>query len=146
MITSRLGWVIPLAAIAGALANVLFYYLLTRVLGEPLLMLGETRESDLGPMPVWEVVLFSFIYAIPAGIIFAILTRTTKKPIRDFLITSSVVLVLSLFLPLRAPTPPVAMSAKWSLATMHVIGAVFVVGVLVLASRRREPLGSSTSD
>jgi hypothetical protein len=129
--------VVPFAAAAATIANVVFYYLLTRGLGEPLLMLSDSPTRDLVPMPAWEVVLFSLIFSIPAGIVFAILARANKKPVRNFMIISLVVLVLSIFLPLRMPTPPVAMTAKLGLVTMHVIGAIVVVGTLVLASRRR---------
>jgi hypothetical protein len=41
------------------------------------------------------------------------------------------VLLLSLFMPLMIPTPPVPMSTKLVLASMHVLGAAVLVPILI---------------
>ena len=92
-------------------------------------------------MPVGEVILFSIIWALAAGLVYVFLNAATGRPDRNFIIISAVVLLASFALPLKAPTPPVAMSAKLSLAAMHLIGAVVVVGSLIGLNSKRPRLG-----
>ena len=135
----RLWWVVPIAVAGATLANVIFYFILTRWLREPLLMLDRFPPpvQPLVPMPVGEVILFSIIWALGAGLVYVLLTAVTARPDRNFILVSAVILLASFALPLKAPTPPVAMSAKLSLAAMHLIGAVVVVGLLIGLGRKR---------
>lgn len=55
---------------------------------------------------------------------------------RTYLIIAGVVLLFSFILPLKIPTPPVALSDKLVLVTTHIIGAIAVVGVLVGLGRK----------
>jgi len=41
-------------------------------------------------------------------------------------------LIVSIILPFRIPTPPVPMSTKWSLVSMHILGAAVLVPLLVV--------------
>ncbi len=59
----------------------------------------------------------------------------SQRPIKTYLIICFVVLILSLFLPMKIPTPSVAISSKLTLVMMHIIGAVAVVGVVVTLCR-----------
>jgi len=134
---TRLWWVVPIAVAAATIANVVFYFILTRWLGEPLLMINQFPPPQMVPMPVGEVILFSIIWALAAALVYVFLNAVAARPDRYFIIISAVVLLASFALPLKAPTPPVAMSAKLSLAVMHLIGALAVVPVLVGLGRKR---------
>jgi hypothetical protein len=133
----RLWRVVPIAVTVTTVANVVFYFILTRWLGEPLLMIKQSLPLELVPMPVDEVILFSIIWALGAGLVYTFLNVVTTRADRSFIIISALVLLASFALPLKIPTPPVAMSAKLSLAAMHLIGAVIVVASLIGLNPRR---------
>lgn len=130
-------WVIPLSMAAATAANVIFYFILTEWIGEPLLMLEQFPSQMVTPMGVDEVILFSVIWSLGAGLVYAFLCAVTNRSERTFIIVSAVVLLASFTLPLMMPTPPVAMSAKYSLIMMHIIGAVVSVGSLVGLGKKR---------
>ena len=134
---SKLWWVILLAISAATIANVLFYYVVTRLLGEPLMMPDQYLPPEAVPLPVEEVVLFSVIFSVGACTVFVLFARLVKRPIKVYVVVSLVVLTLLNFLPFRAPDPPVTMATKLTLVMMHVIGAIAVVGMLVWLGRRR---------
>lgn len=134
---TRLWWVIPVATALATAANVIFYYVVTRWLGEPLLFPEQFPPPETSPMPVTDVIIFSLIFSLGAAFVFVLAANFSRRPIRTYLIISSIVLVLSFILPLMAPTPPVTMPAKLTLVTMHIIGAFAVVGTLIGLSRRR---------
>ncbi|UCG23643.1 MAG: hypothetical protein JSW55_16090 [Chloroflexota bacterium] len=138
---NRLWWTVPIAVAGATIANVIFYFILTRWLGEPLLMIEQFPPPEMVPMPVGEVILVSIIWALAASLVYVFLSEMTAWPDRNFIIISAVVLLASLALPFKAPTPPVAMSAKLSLAAMHLIGAVVVVGSLVGLNSKRPRSG-----
>ncbi len=133
----RLLWIVPLSMAAAMAANVIFYFILTEWIGEPLLMKAQFPPPIVTPMGVDEVILFSLIISLGAGLVYAFLCAVTSKPEQTFILVSAVVLLVSFALPLMIPTPPVAMSAKYSLVIMHIIGAVVVVGMLVGLGRKR---------
>jgi len=128
----KLVWVGPLAVIAAILANVLFYYFVTLALQVPLMAPEQFPPPDLSPIPVTDILIFSLIFSVGAVIVFALVVHFSRRPIRTYLIVCFIVLILSLFLPLRIPTPPVPMATKWSLVMMHMIGGIVVVGTLVM--------------
>jgi Family of unknown function (DUF6069) len=129
--TAKLWWVIPVASILAISANVIFYYLIKIILGEPLLFPEQFPPPETSPMPVTDVILFSLIFSLGAGIVFAMIASFARRPVRTFVSISTVVLLLSLALPLRIPTPPVTLLPKLTLVAMHIIGAIVVVGTLV---------------
>ena len=143
----RLAWVVPLATAVAVTANVIFYYIITRWLHIDLLMGGEAAElwwqppvgdseTVLSQLPVNDIILFSVVFASAAGIVFVIVSQMARRPIRTYLKIATVALFLSFIPPLSAPSPPVAMVVKLSLVTMHIIGAMAVVAVLVRFSRK----------
>ncbi len=133
----RFLWIVPVAVAAATFANVIFYFILTQLLGQPLLMIEQFPPPELTPMDVSSVIAFSIMFSLGASFVYAILSGVTQRPERYFIIISAVVLLASLALPLSIPTPPVAMSAKLSLVAMHIIGAIVVVGLLVRLGRKR---------
>jgi hypothetical protein len=129
----RLPGVALLAAVAAALANALVYFAASG--------LGTISQSILLPSPVGMspltvrlVVITSVIGAIGAAIIFALIGRFARHPVRLFRIVAGVVLVLSFSMPATVPGVPVAM--KLSLAVMHVVTWAVSVGLLTTLVRR----------
>lgn len=133
----RLAWVAPLAVTLASAANVAFYYVVTRALGAPLLFPAETPDT-LMQLPAGDVVLFSVVFGSAASLVYAVTTQVARRPRRTYLIISGVVLLLSLIPPLAAPSPLITLSSRLTLASMHIIGAIAVVGTLLgLTGERR---------
>jgi len=99
-------------------------------------MLDEFPRLAAEGMGVDEVILFSVIFSLGACLVYAGLSVLMARPERTFLVVSVAVLLVSLALPFKIPTPPVAMSAKLSLVMMHIIGAAVVIPLLVGLGRR----------
>jgi hypothetical protein len=76
----------------------------------------------------------SFIPAIPAGIILAILTALTSRPVRYFIVISVILLVLSFYTPFTIPD--VIMPMIVALNLMHVTAAAAIVAVLIKLGRQ----------
>ena len=86
---------------------------------------------ELSLIPVTDVILFSFIFSLGAGVVFLVVANLSRRPAPVYLGISLVVLVISLFLPFRMPRPPVPVSTPVVLASMHVIGAALLVPILI---------------
>jgi len=128
----RLAWVVPLATTGAVTANLIFYFIITRWLHIGLRFPTEAPGRILSAtLPAGDIVLFSVIFSLGAGIVFVVVTQSARRPIRTYLIIASAVLLGSFLLPLKIPSPPVAMIDKLSLVAMHIIGAIAVVSVLV---------------
>jgi len=135
---TKLIWLGPLAVTTATLANVLFYYLVTGVLQIQLYAPEQFPPPELSPIPVADVILFSLLFSVGAVIVLWFVSRFSGRQIRAYLIICVVVLVLSMILPLKIPTPPTPMSTKFSLMIMHVIGGIAVVGVLVAMNLQKK--------
>jgi hypothetical protein len=122
---------ILVASIAAIFANVLLYFLLKDALGIPFVAPEQFPPPEVSPLPASDVILFSLIFSAGAGLVFLVVAYTARQPARVFAAISLVVLVLSCFLPLRIPTPPVPMETKLALVSMHVLGALVLVPLLI---------------
>lgn len=117
--------------ISAAAANVIFYLLVTGLLGVPMVAPEQFPPPELSLIPVTDVILFSFIFSLGAGVVFLVVANLSRRPAPVYLGISLVVLVISLFLPFRMPRPPVPVSTPIVLASMHVIGAALLVPILI---------------
>jgi hypothetical protein len=122
---------ILLGFISAAAANVIFYLLVTGLLGVPMVAPEQFPPPELSLIPVTDVILFSFIFSLGAGVVFLVVANLSRRPAPVYLGISLVVLVISLFLPFRMPRPPVPVSTPVVLASMHVIGAALLVPILI---------------
>jgi len=122
---------ILLGFISAAAANVIFYLLVTGLLGVPMVAPEQFPPPELSLIPVTDVILFSFIFSLGAGVVFLVVANLSRRPAPVYLGISLVVLVISLFLPFRMPRPPVPISTPVVLASMHVIGAALLVPILI---------------
>lgn len=128
---ARLIWMVLAATTIATIANAIFYFILTGWLGLGLMFPSQTPQRTLSPMPVGDVIIFSVIFALGAGIVFVVVTRVARRPVRTYVLIAAAVLLLSFALPLTIPSPPVAMIDKLSLVAMHIVGAFMVVGTLI---------------
>ena len=129
---SRLLWVAPLTALAAAAANVLVYLVATamRAIPSDFVIPGPGTPLTLG-----MVVGSTVVPALVAGIVLGLLERFTKRPVRNFVVLSGVLLVLSFVTPLTIPGAPFSMVVAMEL--MHVVAAVVIVVGLTALTRRR---------
>jgi hypothetical protein len=76
---SRFLWVVPTAVAAATLANVVFYFVLTQWLEEPLLIANQFPPPPLAPMGVGEVVLLSIIFSLGATLVYVFASAVSKR-------------------------------------------------------------------
>ena len=128
----RLWWAAPLAAAAAALANAAVYGLAEAAGALPDRVLVGT-PSGPGPLGLSAVLFSSAMAAVGAAVVFALVGRFARRPIRTFRLVAAVALVLSFATPLTLPGAPLAMVL--ALELMHVVAAVAIVGVLTTLTR-----------
>lgn len=118
-------------ALSAALANVLVYLLATAVGAIPsdFVIPGPGTPLTLG-----MVVGTTVVPALLAALVFALLARFTRRPVRNFVVLSAVVLVLSFATPLTIAGAPLSMVL--ALESMHVVAAVVVVVGLTTLARK----------
>ena len=129
-----LGRLLAYGAVAGAIAAILnaVVYLVASAVGA----IPQSVEipNTGGPLPLGAVVGFSFVPAILAAGLLAILGRFTRRPFRVFTIIAVALFVVSLYTPFSIPGAPVAMIL--ALEIMHAVAAMVIVGVLTRMGRR----------
>lgn len=133
---SALWWSIFPAVLVAIIANILLYYFATRILNFELLVPNEELVPSSVPLPLFDVILFSILWALAASIIFFIIVALSSRPILVYVTISTIVLVLSFGLPLMMPADKVLVETKVIFILWHIIGAVSVVGILVTMYRR----------
>ncbi|MDP9455502.1 MAG: DUF6069 family protein [Actinomycetota bacterium] len=125
---SRLLWAAPLTALANALV-----YLIAGVVGA--IPSDFVIPGPGTPLTLGMVVGSTVVPALLAGVVFALLGRFTRRPVRNFVVLAAVLLVLSFVTPLTIPGAPLSMVL--ALELMHVVAAVVIVGGLTTLARRR---------
>lgn len=129
---SRRGlWLTALVAgVAAALVNLLVYLLATTVFGLPLEI--ATPRGPTMPLTPMPIIITSFVPAIGAAVLLALLNRFVRRPFPIFLAVAVVFLLLSLGAPLSLP---VAATTKAILILMHVLAGAAIVGILARLAR-----------
>ena len=130
---SRLFWVAPLTALVAAVANGLVYLVASAVGAIPsdFVISGPETSLTLG-----MVVATTIAPALLGAVVFALLGRFTRRPVRNFVVLSAVLLVLSFVTPLTIPGAPFSMVL--ALELMHVVAAAAVVGLLTKMAASRQ--------
>ena len=129
---SQLLWVAPLTALAAAVANALVYLVATAAGAIPS---GFVIPGPETPLTLGMVVGTTVVPALLAGVVFALLGRFTRRPVRNFVVLAVVLLMLSFATPLTIARAPLSMVV--TLELMHVLAAVVIVGGLVALTRQR---------
>ena len=131
----RLLWVGPLAVIASVIANGI-----VRVIAVPLLNI----PTEFQPLSWGQFIFLTVVGTGLGAVVFAVVARFAKRPIRTFRIISVVALLLS-WLPDfgllaagdRAPYPGTSLSSVGVLMFMHVVAAVVSVGLLTTLTQEK---------
>lgn len=131
----RLLWVGPLAVIASVIANGI-----VRVVAVPLLNI----PPEFQPLTWGQFIFLTVVGTGLGAIVFAVVARFAKRPIRTFRIISVVALLLSWLPDLgllaagdRAPYPGTSLSSVGVLMFMHVVAAVVSVGLLTTLTQEK---------
>lgn len=131
----RLLWVGPLAVITAVIVNSI-----VRVIAVPLLHI----PTEFQPLSWGQFIFLTVVGTSLGGVVFAVVARFAKRPIRTFRIIAVVALLLS-WLPDfgllaagdRAPYPGVSPASVGVLMLMHVLAAVVSVGILTTLAREK---------
>ncbi len=124
-----LTWLLLVGVVSAALsasANALVLALASSLLGEVVIPPGETVTFG-------QVVVASVAGAVGAVVVFAVISRTARRPIRVFVGVAAVGLLLS-FLPIALAGA--TGSSAGTLALMHVLAAATDVGLLTRLDRK----------
>ncbi|GAB3641669.1 DUF6069 family protein [Spirosoma arcticum] len=127
----RLLTVAPLAGLIAAAVNAVLFYIGTATGAIPASLIIPNAGQ---PLTVIPVIVASFVPAIAAGLLLALLNRFTKRPLRIFNIIAIILLVLSFSSPFSIPNVPVGMVVILNL--MHVVVAGAVLGAFNRLSNR----------
>lgn len=126
-----LWWATPVAGLAAAAANAVLFFIFEALGAIP----ADIIVPNAGqPITVVPVMMASFMPAIVAGILLALLAAFTAKPVKIFLIITTVVLILSFYTPFSIPE--VIMPMILALNLMHIVAAVVIAWLLIRLSRR----------
>lgn len=124
-------WAAPVAGVAAAIANALIYFIAHAMGAIPDEGVIPTADQ---PITVVPVLIASFFPAIIAGALLAILALVTEKAIKVFIFISTLLLVLSFYMPFTIPEAFGSMILVLNL--MHVVAAVVIVGLLIKLTRK----------
>jgi hypothetical protein len=122
----RLLWVGPLAAVTAAVTNIL-----VRTISVALFDIAPGFQ----PLALGPVVVSSIVGALGATIVFAVVGRFARRPIRLFRIIAVVVLLLSFLNPLVV-LPGASSQIILTLEFMHLVVAAISVALLTTLARR----------
>src|SRR5262245_33092727 len=130
IVTGRLLWLGPLTVIISVVANVIIWLIAKAVLNIP------PRFAPLADPG--SVIVLTIIGVTGAVIVFAIVSRFARHPIKLFRIIALVVLLLSFLPDIGLLTiPGMSTPAVIVLMLMHVVAAAISVGLLTNLSREK---------
>ena len=131
----------PLASIAVAtLAAAVVAVVVNVILRTLAVALFDIPQPEFEPLQLRAVVVSTASGVVAAGVVFAIVARFARDPVRVFVIIAAVALVLSLWAPISLgladppENPGTDAGSIGTLIVMHVVAAAIAVGALV--SRR----------
>jgi len=119
----RIATATVLAVIAAVIANVLLRALAVAAFDIPQ---PEFEELNLRP-----VIVSTLGGVIAAGLVYALIARLARDPVRPFLIVAAAALLLSLIAPLTIDDPDADAAAVGTLIAMHVVAAAISVPILI---------------
>jgi len=130
---TRIALATALAVVAATAANLLLRALAVAVFDIP--------QPEFEPLQVRPVILSTVGAVIAAGVVYAIVERLARDPVRTFYIVAGIALVASLYAPLGLglqdppENPGTNAESVGTLIAMHVVSAV--IAVAALTGRRR---------
>ena len=135
--TERVVWgrLVPAGALAlvlAAVANVVVYLVASSLGAMP----QDVDANGQGPITFPMVVAMSAVGAVAGTLVYALIGRFVRRPVRVFRLVSALALVLSFVGPFTIPSAPAAMVG--ALLLMHVVAAVAVVGLLTTLAAKAD--------
>ena len=130
----RIWWVGLLAIVASSIANVI-----VREIGVAL----GTIPLEIPNFEVPGVVISTVIQVGLGVIVFALIARFARRPIRTFTIVAIAALLLSFLNPIFATmgmipgVPPIGVDTMLTLMVMHIVAGVITIGLLTTLTRER---------
>ena len=121
-----------LALVVAAAANAVVYLVASSLGAVP----QDVDANGQGPITLPMVVAMSAAGAVAGTLVYALVGRFVRRPVRVFRLVSALALVLSFVGPLTIPGAPAAMVG--ALLLMHVVAAVTVVGLLTTLAARAD--------
>ncbi len=121
-----------LALVVAAAANSVVYLVASSLGAMP----QDVDANGQGPITLPMVVAMSAAGAVAGTLVYALVGRLARRPVRVFRLVSALALLLSFVGPLTIPGAPAAMVA--ALLVMHVITAVIVAGLLTTLAARAD--------
>jgi hypothetical protein len=131
----RLFWAGPLTGVLATLAN-LFFYLITELAGERYLVSLGGPSKPVEALPVVSILFATFVAALGATLVLAILLKITHIPLPPFLSISAATLIVSFGGPFSLGGAT-SLGTKFLLSTMNVIAGAIIVGGLLFFARQR---------
>ena len=113
-----------LTAVAAAAANAVVHLVAAAAGAMP----QDVVVNGQGPITLPIVAALSAQGAVAGAVVYALICRFARRPVRVFRVVAVVVLVLSLAGPFTIPGAPISMIL--ALELMHVVAAAVVVGLL----------------
>jgi hypothetical protein len=120
-----------LAGAVAAAANAIVY-LVAAAAGA---MSQDIVVNGQGPITLSMVATMSAFGAVSGTVVYALIGRFARRPVRVFRVVAAVALALSFAGPFTIPGAPAAMVA--TLLLMHVVAAAVVVGLLTTMAARK---------
>ena len=123
------------AAVAAVVANLLLRAVAVAVFDIP--------QPEFEPLQARAVAVSTASGVIAAGVVFAIVARLARDPVRVFAIVAAVALVLSLWAPISLgladppEDPGTDAGSVGTLIVMHVVAAAIAVTALIAAAKGR---------
>ncbi len=124
VVWGRLGPAGALALVLAAATNAVVYLVASSLGAMP----QDVDANGQGPITLSMVVAMSAAGAVAGTLVYAVVGRFVRRPVRAFRLVAVIALVLSLAGPFTIPGAPAAMVA--ALLVMHVVAAGAVVGLL----------------
>ena len=122
-----------LAALVAVVANALIYLVATTAGA----MLQDVVVNGQALITLPMVVTMSVVGTVAGTVVYTLVGRFARRPVRVFRVVAAVALVLSFAGPLTIPGASAAVVA--TLLLMHVVAAAVIVGLLTTLARRAKP-------
>lgn len=129
MSLNRLLWITPLAITASTVANLGLYAAMGSLYPEVAAWTGASYAQIIGA---------NFVYLIIGAVIFAVTSRRSARPVRNYWIVATIGLLISLVMPITAGmgfgppnVPPAETMTVITLSLMHVLSYAISVPLFI---------------
>lgn len=127
----KLVWVGPLAIGCAVIANLIIRTIAVAFFGVP---------ESFQYLQAATIIGSTIVYLLLALLVFVLVSRFARRPIRIYRVVAFVALCVSLLTPAMAlkglmPVPGMSLAIFWTMVVMHLVSASIVVGLLTTLTR-----------